>query len=166
MFAYCNNNPVMLVDLDGMCPYNGTAADFHRSEHGLPPMDCNCESKELAEKTIMTYDSTTNNFHINIDISENTALSNMSLYDLSRYVDNIRREIYRRYGVNISSEICDDYMAELYLHIFGWNMPFDHPFKDNCQNIEIDIIDGTVKDPRWLIDGLSKCAFGGMYVPY
>lgn len=38
MFAYCNNNPVMLVDFYGTCacPYNGTATDFHRLENGLP----------------------------------------------------------------------------------------------------------------------------------
>ena len=42
MFAYCLNKPIMLIDIDGTCPYNGTVADFHRIEQGLPSLDCNC----------------------------------------------------------------------------------------------------------------------------
>ena len=38
----------MSIDLEGTCPYNGTAADFHRLEHGLPPLDCTCI--DLTEK--------------------------------------------------------------------------------------------------------------------
>ncbi len=42
MFAYCGNNPVNNIDPKGTCPYNGTAADFHRLEYGLPSLDCTC----------------------------------------------------------------------------------------------------------------------------
>ena len=42
LYAYCSNNPVNLSDPTGMCPYNGTIADFHRMEKGLPSIDCNC----------------------------------------------------------------------------------------------------------------------------
>ena len=42
LYSYCSNNPVNMSDPTGMCPYNGTIADFHRMEQGLPPMDCNC----------------------------------------------------------------------------------------------------------------------------
>ena len=41
LYAYCSNNPVNLSDPTGMCPYNGTIADFHRMEKGLPSIDCN-----------------------------------------------------------------------------------------------------------------------------
>ena len=44
MFAYCLNNPANLVDPYGNCPYNGTIADFHRLDHGLPSLDCTCDS--------------------------------------------------------------------------------------------------------------------------
>ena len=46
MFAYCMNNPVNYVDPYGNCPYNGTAADFHRLEYGLPSLDCTCGYSE------------------------------------------------------------------------------------------------------------------------
>ena len=46
MFAYCMNNPVNYVDPYGNCPYNGTAADFHRLEQGLPSLDCTCGYSE------------------------------------------------------------------------------------------------------------------------
>lgn len=49
MFAYCGNNPVNYVDPDGDCPYNGTAADFHRLEQGLPSLDCTCRDSERSE---------------------------------------------------------------------------------------------------------------------
>lgn len=55
-------------------------------------------------------------------------------------------------------------MAELLLHIAGYKVHFDHPFKDNCEIIEIDIVDGVVKDGRPLIDVASRVFFGGMYV--
>ncbi len=42
LYAYCSNNPVNLSDPTGMCPYNGTIADFHRAEQGLPSIDCIC----------------------------------------------------------------------------------------------------------------------------
>ena len=41
-FSYCGSNPVNFIDPNGTCPYNGTSADFHRLEYGLPPMDCTC----------------------------------------------------------------------------------------------------------------------------
>lgn len=46
LYLYCYNNPIIYSDLDGTCPYNGTAADFHRAEQGLPPLNCNCLSKQ------------------------------------------------------------------------------------------------------------------------
>ena len=42
MYAYCLNNPLVYTDSGGNCPYNGTAADFHRFEQGLPSLDCTC----------------------------------------------------------------------------------------------------------------------------
>ena len=42
MFAYCKNNPANMSDPSGMCPYNGTVADFYRSEQGMPSLDCTC----------------------------------------------------------------------------------------------------------------------------
>ncbi len=49
MFAYCMNNPVNYVDPYGNCPYNGTAADFHRLEYGLPSLDCTCGYSEPSQ---------------------------------------------------------------------------------------------------------------------
>ena len=49
MFAYCLNNPVNYVDPNGDCPYNGTAADFHRLEYGLPSLDCTCGYSEPSQ---------------------------------------------------------------------------------------------------------------------
>ena len=42
LFIYCNNNPITNIDPYGNCPYNGTAADFHRLEQGLPSLNCTC----------------------------------------------------------------------------------------------------------------------------
>ena len=42
LYSYCFNNPVVYVDPDGTCPYNGTAADFRNLEAGRPPMNCTC----------------------------------------------------------------------------------------------------------------------------
>ena len=44
MFSYCLNNPTTYYDPAGDlpcgCVYNGTAGDFARLEHGLPPGNC------------------------------------------------------------------------------------------------------------------------------
>ncbi len=49
LYAYCSNNPVNLSDPTGMCPYNGTIADFHRMGKGLPSIDCNCWRNPLID---------------------------------------------------------------------------------------------------------------------
>mgnify|MGYP001377050804 CR=1 FL=1 len=51
VFVYCCNNPLMLNDSTGMCPYNGTVADFCRLEHGLPSIDCTCGKKTEKKPT-------------------------------------------------------------------------------------------------------------------
>ncbi len=62
MFSYCLNNPINLFDYTGCYSewifngveyyYNGTAADFHRADYGLPPIDyenaVNAEKAKLA----------------------------------------------------------------------------------------------------------------------
>lgn len=42
LFAYAACNPIVNVDPEGTCPYNGTVADFYRLEYGLPSLDCTC----------------------------------------------------------------------------------------------------------------------------
>ena len=42
LFAYAACNPIINVDPEGTCPYNGTAADFRRLERELPSMNCTC----------------------------------------------------------------------------------------------------------------------------
>ena len=59
IFTYCFNNPIILIDTDGTCPYNGTAADFHRLEHGLPSLDCTCV--DLTEKLTSYMEENTKN---------------------------------------------------------------------------------------------------------
>ena len=46
LYAYCYNNPSINKDPNGNCPYNGTMADFRRFEHGLPPIDCTCNTNK------------------------------------------------------------------------------------------------------------------------
>ena len=69
MFAYCGNNPVNYSDPSGSCPYNGTAADFHRLEHGLPPINCTCVGK-VFEATVKGMDLAVSGAKIGVEIGK------------------------------------------------------------------------------------------------
>lgn len=49
LFAYAACNPIVNIDPEGTCPYNGTAADFYRLEYGLPSLDCTCLNISLSD---------------------------------------------------------------------------------------------------------------------
>ena len=164
MFAYCNNNPAVLVDSTGTCPYENNSADFIRLEHNLPPIKCTCVSNSLAQKT--TIDETENSIRIEINISMNGELADMSLYELSRYVDFINQRLYNEYKINMTTAEKNNYLAELRLHIEGWDVAFEHPWKENCEVAQIDIVNGKVRDNRWWVNEGARILYGGQYIEY
>ena len=163
MFAYCKNNPLVYSDHSGYCPYNGTLADFKRMEQGLPSLDCTCSETTAFNNTeiIMTEsnDSTDHaSARITVSVEKTPELTQMTPSDLSKYVKLLKKRL--AYLSQTHTPLAPNQEQQLYgeikMHIMGWDTRSFHKFDENCKEIDIDIINGIVKDPRSWVNIISS----------
>ena len=90
MFSYCVNNPANYSDPSGSCPYNGTAADFHRLEQGLPSIDCTCVGRNVASALLKSAEYACVGSKIGVELGKH-------VYTTAPRPNNIGPGTYKKY---------------------------------------------------------------------
>ena len=157
-FAYCYNNPIMLIDPDGNCPYNGTPADFYRLENGLPSLDCICnlDKSSSTKKSFVKVLSDSISINVGAGMGLGASIEYNHCSVQASVVHNIVEFEIDNSGINCYSTLCYD----LSVKAGGFNIYSQNHSKMDLETNEFVYIDDQTRSS---IDYSLNRTFGGSF---